>query len=120
MKATNQGVRLNLSNETSSHLEGAKNYLRSRSCRVTNSKIAEWVINRYFEKYFEQEKKVMESSFFDEKVYLKKLLADSGNQEELASGLKDLVSKISQSKTKRAKKKKPSPSINQTMNEQNS
>lgn len=92
-------MRLHISEEAERLLLDGRNYLKSKDCKATPSGVASQVLEIFFTKYFEQEKKKLEKTFFDKKAYIRKVLASNSDSDEaLSESLKELMTKIRSSR----------------------
>ncbi len=71
--------------------------LRGSHCTLNMSDFVNAVLEIFFEKHYNKEKKSIEKQFFDEKKYLKRLLA-SPVKEDLEASLRSYLKKVSRSK----------------------
>lgn len=101
-------MRLHISSDAEKLLLDARTYLIAKACKATPSGVASKALEIFFNKYFENEKKNMEKTFFDKKSYIKDILDNSCEDDEaLKDSLRELILKMKPAKPvrKRAKTK---------------
>ena len=101
----NKGMRVFLDTKAQERIIEAKEFLKSKSCKATPSRVASWVVEIFFEKYFKNEAKNFEKEFFDKKSYIKNILRKSFDDDEnLSDSLRELLVKVRPKKAAKPKK----------------
>ncbi len=104
MSTTNKEKRVLLDERATALVGRVIQELRTKHCKVNPSGLTSAVLALFFEKYYDKDKAELEKIFFDEKRYLRSVIQDSSNQEELAESIKEYLKKIN---VKPKAKKKP-------------
>ena len=105
----NTGMRINVTPEAEKLLVAGRSYLTDKACKMTPSQFASKVIEIFFAKYFNNEKKSLEKIFFDKKSYIKNILENScDDDEELSDSLRQLLVKMKPKRKRRTSNKNAS------------
>lgn len=98
------GRRIGLSLKATGLIESAVKDLRQDKdfIKVNETKLVCEIITRFFDKYYEKDKSILEKAFFDQKSYLQNIIQKSNSNQEL---LDSVASYVNQTK-KRGRKKK--------------
>lgn len=98
-------MRLHISPEAEELLVDARSYLKSKACKATPSGVASKALEIFFTKYFNNEKKNLEKIFFDKKSYIKNILDNSCEDDEILSdSLRQLLTKMKPRKVRSKRK----------------
>lgn len=89
------GKRLAVSTTVLELLETEVSRIKSKGphYKLNESKLASIIIELFCKKYLIKEQELVESNFFDKKIYLKRLIENSDSNEELARSLDNFLSK---------------------------
>jgi hypothetical protein len=103
MNENRVGRRIGLNLEATALIESAVNELKQskKFIRVNEAKLVSEIIRRFFDKYYEKDKELLEKAFFDQKSYLQNIIQKSNSNQEL---LDSVASYVNQTK-KRGRKK---------------
>ena len=98
-------MRVHVNSEAERLLLLARKQLLAKACKATPSRVASAALEIFFTKYFDSERKNLERRFFDRKSYLKKVLMESSEDDEvLSDSLKELLTKMKTKKKTSSKK----------------
>lgn len=84
--------------------------LRTQYVKLNSSKLVSWIVKRYADTAFEQERQLIIDAHFDNKEYLRNALSAVGSREDLEKALNEALHRVKatgeQSRRARQKRKK--------------